>query len=88
MSLSDPLLTTTAKLVTLKLNTAVLAELGTVRHISFSSLLSLQTLYKAQTSKQFKVLRCRDLTCVDVELATPRYMVAIKLSNFTHVFKP
>lgn len=43
--------------------------IGTVRHISFSSLLSLQTLYKAQTSKQFKVLRCRDLTCVDVELA-------------------
>lgn len=61
--------------------------IGTVRHISFSSLLSLQTLYKAQTSKQFKVLRCRDLTCVDVELATPRYMVAIKLSNFTHVFQ-
>lgn len=58
-----------------------------VSHISLSELLLLKPLYKLRTSKQFKVFLCKILTCVDVQLTSPCYSFAIKLSNFTHSFQ-
>lgn len=39
------------------------------------------------TNSQFKKFRCRNLTCVDVKLTLTCYLVVIKLSNFTHIFR-